>query len=258
MSYYNNSAFSNGQNVTRLTTGLLPLYLFGYFDTHTQPFTFSVSEVSLTSNVATITGNLVNGGGGVDAITGLAALPVANAVIGIRAIADANGNAISSGAFNVDPTTISAVNIARNTGAGTISYNVSNANVPTTVASGVAIIQPFEYPEVMKVGASIPVGSTFTPDDASNDRCLQLQCRFPQPPVNCNVVLQSSSFDNDADYANVKNSDGTYTFGQVIGNVVTQHSAQYQFEMSKFYRAYIQDVTSNSGANSSIVSTIFA
>ena len=50
---YNNSAFSP-QVVTRISTSQQPQYLFGNLNPDSQRFNFYVTNVAITSNVATV------------------------------------------------------------------------------------------------------------------------------------------------------------------------------------------------------------
>lgn len=111
MPFYSKSAFPH--DILRMGNNPWPNYLFGKFDTKTQPMIFKITNVALTSNVATVTVSLVSGGG-----PGFV-LPVVGETIGIQ------GTTSTGGVFNVDPATITATTVDT-TGTGTISYSFNS------------------------------------------------------------------------------------------------------------------------------------
>lgn len=250
MSYFSTSVAAPVP-VLRLQNGTSPNYLFGSFDNHTQPFSFLIGNVAVASNVVTANVTIIGGGGGSSPITGVAPLPVAGATMGVRGTTTSNGN------LNVDPTVVLSSTINAISGIGNITYSATTANASSQVDTGLLVVQPYEYPDQMKVGASQAAAQIWTPDESSNDRCLFVDCKFPSSPVNCNVVLQVSNFNTDASFITVLNSAGSNIAAQVVGNVVTQQGAEYQFISSKFLRLAIVDVTSNANISSSIVGTIW-
>lgn len=91
---------------------------------------FLVDHVALTSNVATLTGTIVEGN-----------IPLVGQLISVQ------GTATGSGEFNVSNVAISAVSITASTGKGTISYALTASNVGSTADQGIALIQPGDTSE---------------------------------------------------------------------------------------------------------------
>lgn len=259
MPFYNNSAFNGVYKPTlKQATQTLPIYLFGTKDPDQTPFEFSISQVSLTTNVATITVQLVKGGGG-SGLLGPSPLPQIGAKMGVQ------GTTAASGAFNVDPATVTGVSLNAN-GAGTITFALTHADVGATADSGKLIVQPYEKPDVLTgVSASIPLALSFTPDEADNSRCIFVETAWPSLPTSATVQLQVANVDDDSRYQTVNNVYGTLTTGSpvtgsaaaatVASGAVTQSGAMYEFIMAKFIRLKVTAITG--GTLPSIVGTVF-
>jgi hypothetical protein len=226
-------------------------YLFGFRDDDTIPFQFGVSNVSVASNVVTATGNIFSGGGGQDYLTLLPPVPVKGAVIGV--------NGINASNANIDPGVISNANIGLFTGSGTITFSAPNSgNANSIVSGGVILVQPFTYPDTLTANtASQQLATKFSPDTNDSSKTYLVQTTFPNSPVSCNVVIQVANDDLNYAYANVLNEQGTFVAAQVLGNVVTQSTAEYVFKTGKFIRAFVTDATSNANTTSTIVTNIF-
>jgi hypothetical protein len=253
MGIYKTTAFGPPYKDTlRMQTGVAPIYLFGRQDAHTEPFLFSISQISGDGTHATATVQLRSGGGGIGgpaAATVGYPIPVVGAVMGVRGLA-------TSG-FNTDPTTVYAVSL-NSAGAGTIEY--ANATTHSAVAdSGSLIVWPYEYPDLVASGtASIPVAQTFTPDDNDNARCLFCDAVWGGTlPSAATVVLQAANLDQDARYVTLLNSAGTNALATIAGSAVTQNGAEYSFIMGKFLRAKVLSMTGGDGTTSLVV-TLFS
>jgi hypothetical protein len=103
-----------------------------------------VSNVALTSNVATLTVTIVEGN-----------LPAVGSNITV------NGTVTASGAFNVTLVALTAVSISASTGQGTVSFALTHANVSSTADAGIAIVeQPIVFETVstneLSVVATLP------------------------------------------------------------------------------------------------------
>ena len=259
MTLYSNSAIPHA--VKRMTAITPPIYLFGYLDSDSEPFKFQVSQVALTSNVATLTVQLVSGGGGIVSGTTPYALPQVGAKMGVR------GTVSNSGAFNVDPATITAVSISQATGAGTISYALTHANVTAVADVGELWVQPYEVPDLVAAGtASAPVALAFSPDDSDNSRCLFAEAKwFGTLPSAAVVILQAANVDDDARYLALENAQGcapgatvaaSDNLATIAGSAVTQAGAEYSFILGKFLRAKVLSMTGGDGTTGLIV-TLF-
>lgn len=261
MPVYQTTAFGPAYKKTlRAQTGVLPIYLFGSCDSHTEPFHFSISQLSLTSNVATATVQLRDGGGGLAAGVPQPT-PQAGAVMGVR------GTTLASGAFNVDPITVTASTVDPSTGAGTITYALTHANVTAAADSGELVVWPYEYPDIVASGtASIPVAQVFTPDESDNSRCLFAEAKwFGTMPTAATVQLQVANIDQDARYYTVKNNIGVSptasvaasdALATIAGSAVTQSGAEYSFLMAKLIRVKVSSMTGGDGTTGLVV-TLF-
>jgi hypothetical protein len=246
MGLYSNSAFGPPyKEVRRMGTNTEPNYLFGEFDFDTQPFLFNVTQVSLTSNVASVTGTLISGGGGKGPSP--YAAPSVGAKCGVR------GTQTNGGVFNVDPATVTAVNWNPATGQATISFALTNANVGATPDTGMMVVNPYEVPDgpLALNLTSRPIALIYTPDESDNSRCLFAECKFTGTlPTSATVVLQVANVDDDARYQTVG------TIATVAGRAVTQAGAEFSFLMGKFIRMKVTDL-SGGDSTSGIVGTVF-
>ena len=258
MALYSNSAFGPPyKSNLQLVTGILPTYLFGQADSHTEPFLFNVSQVALATDVATLTVQLVGGGGGVSA-------GVPNPVPSVGAKMGVHGTTVASGAFNVDPATVTAVTVDPITGAGTISYAVTHADVTAVADVGQVSVQPYEAGDTVVVGsASIPVSQVNTPDASDNSRCFYAEAVWlGTKPTAATIALQAANVDDDSRYAVVENTAGTLAtatiaasdlLASVAGSAVTQSGAEYRFVTSRFLRAKVLTYTGGDSTTKLIV-----
>ena len=113
------------------------VYLFGTFNALQANTRMNVSSVALATNVATVTGTIVEG-----------EVPKIGALV---SIAQTSTNA---GVFNVQRAAVTAVSI-NNGGTGTVSFALTNANVGSTPDFGTAIIEVPEVGEALINGASV-------------------------------------------------------------------------------------------------------
>jgi hypothetical protein len=239
---YNKTAFGQPYKVITRMQNALTQYLFGSFDSTTQPFRFQVTGISANSNVATANVSLISGGNGLANGVPLP-IPTVGAIMGVQGLKTANGN------INIDPSTVS--NVALNSlGVGTISFPVTIGNTAPTVDSGILVVQPFEFGETVNANvSSAPLSLVFTPDDADNSRCLLAEAVWVGTvPTTANVVLEGANKDIDSRYYVLQNNYGVSTTGTLPqsdllssmgANVATQNGAEYSFAMFKFVRAKV-------------------
>src|SRR5215469_4391112 len=110
----------------------VPAYLVGSFSQQVGNTNLYVTNVALTSNVATVT---------VQVITG--PLPAVGNWISIL------NTASTSGLFNVNRAVITATTVSASTGAGTISFALTHANVTSAADAGQVIVEPTEVGETV-------------------------------------------------------------------------------------------------------------
>lgn len=102
-----------------------PVYVWGSLSDRVSPTKMTISNVALTSNVATLTVQVIEGN-----------VPVAGQLVTVL------GTQTSSGVFNVNAVAIASVSINATTGAGTITFALTNANIASTADSGLAVAPP--------------------------------------------------------------------------------------------------------------------
>lgn len=100
----------------------IPTFFWGSLSDRISPTKMTVSQVALTSNVATLTVQVIEGN-----------VPVAGQLVTVT------GTQTSSGAFNVTAIAIASATINATSGAGTITYALTHANVSATADSGLAV-----------------------------------------------------------------------------------------------------------------------
>ena len=97
-------------------------YLWGSLSDRISPTKMTISNVALTSNVATLTVQVIEGN-----------VPVAGQLVTVT------GTQTASGAFNVTAVAIASASVNAISGAGTITYALTHANVASVADSGLAV-----------------------------------------------------------------------------------------------------------------------
>jgi len=258
MALYSNSAFPH--SILRAGNNPWPMYLFGQIGGANQslqvPFLYKVTNVALTSNVATISVSLISGGGP-------APYPLQGSIPAVGAKMGVQGTTAASGAFNVDPATITAVSFA-SAASGTISFALTHANVASAADIGTVVVQPYEYPDLVVSGsASQPFAVTSTPDESDNSRSIFAEAKwYGTMPSAATVVLQVANVDDDSRYYTIENAQGVLGSGTVAasdalatiaGSAVTQSGAEYSFIIGKFIRAKVLSITGGDGTTGIVV-----
>lgn len=174
MPAYVNSPFSQQP----LNMKGVPTYLWGYFDQRIGNTNAYVTNTALTSDVATVTLQILNG-----------PMPVVGAPISI--INSKNGSAI----FNVARALITAVDINADTGAGTVTFALTGSNVASAADQGTVIIENAEIPETLAEGASI--AAAFQVPDSDSQYTVPVSVTFPTMPTAATVTLQRAVVGRD-------------------------------------------------------------
>jgi hypothetical protein len=172
MPLYNASAFAT---LPEVAIPGKPAYFFGSLDTHQQDTRINVTNVALTSNVATITGTILAGN-----------IPLVGALISIQ------GSTSTSGLFNVSAVPLTAVSVNASTGAGTFSFALTNANVTSAADSGTAKVVVPEIAEACANGTSVAI---YVPSNELRDlgqKSITVASTFPSAPVAATVTLYSA------------------------------------------------------------------
>lgn len=168
-------------NVQQAVPGLVS-YLWGSFNDDVAPTRMTVTSVQLTSPTAQVTGIVIEG-----------QIPTVGQLVSIR-------GAVPS-YFNVTNAKITAVSASANPDAGvyTISFALTNSNIPTTNSPGLAIAPQVEIGEAVVAGASQQAALQANVNPAQG-RSIRFDTSFPVSQGSVLVVAQSADLDIDSEY----------------------------------------------------------
>lgn len=187
----------------------IPAYSFGAAPNPSGNLRFQVTSVAITSDVATI---------GVQMLEGLLPATQSN-LIGALITIQGTQTVTSGGApnFNVTQGTVTGISITTSTGIGTITFALTSSNISTTNDSGEAIVQQIETGDAMSSNLN---GQQFAMQSQegfpSNSRDLNWVIATPSAPSNFTAYLQVADTDQAAEYTTI---DTTTAVGKrvVIG-----------------------------------------
>jgi hypothetical protein len=236
-----------GHKVIALVQGF-PAYLFGGWGPSSPaggglivaPTRFLISQVQIATNVATITGTVIEGN--------IPTVPAANQPASLISITQTQ---TGGGEFNVTAVAITAVSINASTGIGTITFPLTGSNIGPVADAGIAIIAQPEYGDALVNGASIPCTMPVQDPKTDSARTVSVVCSFPSLPTAATVNLQWAIMDIDSEYENF----GTTAVATVAGGAVTVGPGlQFSLNMSRFYRLNATGVSG--GTNPTIIGKI--
>jgi hypothetical protein len=126
----------------------IPVYVWGSLSDRIAPTRMTISNVALTTNVATLTVKVIEGN-----------VPAVGQLVTVK------GTQQAAGAFNVTAVAITGVAINATTGAGTITFALTHANVGSVADSGMAIApQAISFEAVVTNESSIAVALPMAQD----------------------------------------------------------------------------------------------
>jgi hypothetical protein len=192
-------------------------YLFGSYNDKQANTKMWVTNVALTSNVATITVQIIEG-----------EIPLVGAYISVIQTAS------TSGLFNVNRAIITAVTINSATGAGTITYALTHADVTSAADAGTAIAEVPEVAETLANGNS--VACCLQSPDCDSQKTVPYSILFPGGiPTAAVVDLQAALRNVDSEFTKVQNAatvtGSEYTAGP-FGQATLQRGYFYRFAVS--------------------------
>jgi len=167
----------------------VPGYAFGSWNANAPTTLMQVTNISLTSNVATVT-VLVREGN----------IPAVGSLISI------SGTTTASGAFNVSNIAITGVSIVAATGIGTITFALTHADVPSAADAGQAYVPVPEVAEALSNSTSQQFGVQEDVGMNDNARTVTWSTAYPSAPGAVTMDLQASLFDIDGQYVKVDES----------------------------------------------------
>lgn len=218
MPAYTNSPFSN----PILAMKGVPVYLFGSFDPRVGNTKAYLTNSALTSNVATVTVQITDG-----------PMPVVGGLISII------NSTAGSAALNVSRAVITGVTISSATGAGTITFALTNADIASVADAGTVIIEPSEVGEALAEGASI--ACVIQAPEGDSQFTVPIAVTFPIMPTAVTVTLQKALKNLDAEYTN------TSCVVQVAGSAfVSGPVVEAALERGYCYRLLVSGLTGSS------------
>lgn len=165
-----------------------PAYFFGSQPVDTQDTLARITNVALTSNVATVTVTIYAGN-----------IPAVGNFISVAGC--------SNSVFNIARGVITAVTGTASTGVYSISYAVTNANITSVAASGMVVIPIAEIPETAANGTSVAI---YVPSNELRDlgqRSITVATSYPSLPTAATVTLYTAinndPFAGDAEWTSM-------------------------------------------------------
>lgn len=184
--YVNNPS---GNNPVQMLLRGVPGYAIGSRNANQPTTLFQITQVALTSNVATITGLIREG-----------FIPIIGSLITIR------GTATGGGTFNVTNVAIASVTIDKITGIGTITFALVSANVGAVADAGQAYVPAPETAEALvnESSQAFAIQEAGAGDD--NQLVVTWSTEFPSAPGAVTVNLQGAINNSDAEYTTIDTS----------------------------------------------------
>jgi len=169
----------------------VPGYAFGSLDKSFPNTLLQITNVALTSNVATVTVTVRRG-----------KVPAAGSLISIT------GTAGASGAFNVSNATISTVSIDAVTGIGTITFPLTHADVVSAPDAGQGYVPVPEVPETLAVQKSQAFAIQ---DSIGRGYGITWAYSCPSAPSTISIQLEGAVNNNDSEYTAIGSAVTTTT-----------------------------------------------
>lgn len=170
-----------GNTALQCLTPGVPAYAFGSKNLATPTTLLQITNVALTSNVATVT-VLVREGN----------IPAVNSLISIT------GTANTSGLFNVTNKTITGVTISSATGIGTITFALSHADVVSAPDAGQGYVP---VPESAEAAVSGTKSQAFAIQNTiGRGYGISWGFTYPSAPVSASIQLEGAINDVDGEY----------------------------------------------------------
>lgn len=203
----------------------VPVYLFGSMNYKQGNTQMLVSNVALTSNVATLTVQITSG-----------EIPTVGSLITVVQTGS------TSGLFNVTRVPLTAVTIVAATGAGTVTFALTHGNVVSAADAGSAIV---EVPEVGETPAAVKSAACYIQPSAMDaEVTITTSVTFSTVPTAITLTLQKAVRDVEGEYTNVTGSAAV-----ISGSAYTTGpTTVYTLMGSGYYRFIASGLTLGSGA----------
>lgn len=196
-------------------------YLYGSYNYRQDHTRMLVSNVALTTNVATLTVQIVAG-----------EIPVIGALISVQQTAN------TAGLFNVNRVALTGVTINSATGAGTVTFALTHANVGAAADTGSAVVEVPEVPETLANGKSI--ACVIPAPEGDSQFTVAVAVSFPTIPTAVTVDLQRAIHESDAEYTTVGTTHAAVVAAsaQTVGPVT-----EWTLERGYFYRLIVSGLS---------------
>jgi len=215
MSSYQSSPI--GRNVIQAVAGL-PAYAFGSLNRLVAPTRMNITSGSVTGNVATITGTVIEGN-----------IPTVGQLVSIAGC--------SNSAFNVTNVSIASVSSAATPDVGvfTITFALTHADIGSGALTGLAMAPQVEVGETLANGSSraIALQSNIGPNNAMD---VRFDVTFPTIPTTAQVDVYTASIDVDAEYVLLA------TVATVAASTVTGQSLVWPDLRANFVRFLVSSL----------------
>lgn len=184
-------------------------YSFGKLTNQHDPGTrMSISAVAITSNVATLTVQILEG-----------YIPAVGGLITVQGTQTATSGGAPN--FNVTNVALAGVSINSTTGAGTVTFALTSSNIATTTDSGMAIVPAGVTADTLPGTAA--AGQQFAVSPATNavdnQRGITWFTQFTGSPSTVTMQLQGSDVDQDAYYTTIDQSTVATGESRSLSNV---------------------------------------
>ena len=202
-----------------------PAYFWGSMPVDTQDTLMRINNVAIAANVAIIQGVIFQGN-----------IPAVGNQISIQ------GTKTGSGIFNVTGATITTVSGNPLTGAYSITFVLTNANIGAIADSGMAIIPIAEVPEAVTNATSVAI---YVPSNELRDlgeRSITIATTFPSLPTAATVTLYTAI--NNNPYAASPEWTSMGVVATVAAGSQTAGPLQtYTLPAGRFFRVAVSGVT---------------
>jgi hypothetical protein len=191
-----------------------------------------VSNVALATNVATLTVQITAG-----------EIPTVGSLISVQQTQS------TTGLFNVSRAVLTGVTINMTTGAGTVTFALTHADVTSAADTGSAVVEVPEVGEAPANGAS--AACVFQAPDGDSQFTVATAVTFVDGvlPTAITVVLQRAIHNIDSEYTTIGNAAVVATTAYTTGPVV-----EFTLERAYYYRFLVSGLTA--GSASGIVAKI--
>lgn len=200
-----------GRNVIQAVPGL-PAYAFGSLNRIVAPTRMHITAGSVTGNVATITGTVIEGN-----------IPTVGQLVTVAGC--------SNSTFNVTNIAIATVSAAATPDVGvyTITYALTTGDIASGALTGLAMAPQIEVGETLANQSSIAIAlqSNVGPNNAQT---VRFDVTFPTIPTTAQVDVYTAAIDVDSEYVLLT------TVANVAASTVTGQSAVWPDLRANFVR----------------------